>query len=60
MTRETILKNIRNHLRRGSVTSEEAAVLKQRLSEHRRGIVPARIQGTPAELVELFIQQAEK
>jgi len=59
--REAILGRVREALGRGPVPADTAAQLEQRLSTHRRNLVPRRAAVLdPAGRVELFVAMAEE
>ncbi len=56
--REDILGAIRRALGRGPVAEPERAELEARLAKHPRNLVPGRAEGSPAELVTRFVEEA--
>ncbi len=60
MTRETMLTAIRRGLRRGPLPDDQAAMLRSRLAQHPRHLIPARSRLPHAEQVTLFVANVEK
>ena len=60
MTREAILGAIRRGLKRGPLPGDQAAMLRQRLAEHPRHLIPARSQVSRPEQIALLIANIEK
>jgi L-lactate dehydrogenase complex protein LldG len=60
MTKDTMLAAIRRNLRRGPLPADQAAMLRGRLAQHPRHLIPARSRLPHAELVALFIANVEK
>ena len=58
--RQHILNNIRTALHRSALSAAETVQLTQRLAEHPRGIIPQRDVLNHADLLELFVREAEK
>ena len=56
--RDQIMGNIRRSLKVSGEESERRQAVEQRLSDPKRILVPARSQGTPAELLDLFKEKA--
>jgi L-lactate dehydrogenase complex protein LldG len=51
---------IRRGLRRGALAEDEVAMLRARLAEHPRNVIPARSRIARGEQIRLFIANAEK
>jgi L-lactate dehydrogenase complex protein LldG len=60
MTKQSILTAIRRGLKRGALPVDQAAMLRGRLTQHPRHLIPARSRLPAAERVELFVQNVEK
>jgi L-lactate dehydrogenase complex protein LldG len=60
MSREAILTAIRRGLRRGPVSVDQAAMLRSRLAEHRRHLIPSRSRLPHPEQVALFVANVDK
>jgi L-lactate dehydrogenase complex protein LldG len=60
MSRENVLTAIRRGLRRGPLPPDQAAMLRERLSEHPRQLQPAITQGDRAALMARFIVNVER
>jgi L-lactate dehydrogenase complex protein LldG len=60
MTREVILTAIRRSLRRGALPADQAAMLRARLTQHPRGLIPARSRLARVEQIALFVRNVEK
>ena len=60
MTREAILTAIRRGLRRGPLPADQQAMLRTRLANHRRHLIPARSRLPHPEQVALFVRNVEK
>ena len=56
--RSDILAGIRRSLRRGPLQEDERTALFGRVARHERHIIPARVNRSPAALVELFAEKA--
>jgi L-lactate dehydrogenase complex protein LldG len=60
MTREAILTAIRRGLRRGPLPPDQQALLRGRLAQHPRHLIPARSRLPHPEQVALFVRNVEK
>jgi len=60
MSKQTILTAIRRGLKRGPVSSDQAAMLRRRLAEHPRHLIPARSRLPHPGQVDLFVRNVEK
>lgn len=60
MSRDAILGAIRRGLRRGPLPADQAAMLRGRLEQHPRHLIPARSRLPHAEQVDLFVRNVEK
>jgi L-lactate dehydrogenase complex protein LldG len=60
MSKETILTAIRRGLKRGPVSADQAAMLRGRLEQHPRHLIPARSRLEHAGQVDLFVRNVEK
>lgn len=60
MTKDVVLTSIRRGLRRGPLSGEQADLLRKRLNEHPRHLIPARSRLPHAEQVNLFVRNVEK
>ena len=60
MSREQILGAIRRGLRRGELAPDGQAMLRARLRQHPRHLIPARSQVSRPEQVALFVTMAER
>jgi L-lactate dehydrogenase complex protein LldG len=60
MSRESILTAIRRGLKRGPLAADHAAMLRNRLDQHPRHLIPARSRLEHAGQVDLFVRNVEK
>ena len=60
MSREIMLTAIRRGLRRGPLPEDQAAMLRNRLAQHPRHLIPARSRLPHAEQITLFVANVEK
>ncbi len=60
MSKESILTAIRRGLKRGPLPGDQAAMLRGRLAQHPRQLIPARSRLAHAEQVALFVRNVEK
>jgi L-lactate dehydrogenase complex protein LldG len=60
MGRLTMLTAIRRGLRRGPLPADQVAMLRGRLAQHPRHLIPARSRLPAAEQVNLFVRNVEK
>ena len=60
MSKETILTALRRGLRRGPLPEDQIAMLRGRLEQHPRHLIPARSRVPHAEQVALFVRNVEK
>lgn len=60
MSRETMLTAIRRGLRRGPLPTDQATMLRDRLTQHPRHLIPARSRLPHLEQVDLFVANVEK
>ncbi len=60
MSKETILAALRRGLRRGPLPEDQIAMLRGRLEQHPRHLIPARSRLPHAEQVALFVRNVEK
>jgi len=60
VSRETVLDSIRRGLRRGRLPPDQIGMLRARLAEHPRHVVPARSRIPRPEQIALFVANAEK
>jgi L-lactate dehydrogenase complex protein LldG len=60
MSREAILTAVRRGLRRGPLPADQAAMLRGRLEQHPRHLIPARSRLPRADQVNLFVRNVEK
>ena len=60
MSKETMLAAIRRSLRRGPLPADQAAMLRGRLAQHPRQLIPARSRLPHSGQVALFIANVEK
>lgn len=60
MSRDAILGRIRRGLRRGPLPADQAAMLRGRLAQHPRHLIPARSRLPHNEQVALFLANVEK
>ena len=60
MSRQTMLAAIRRNLRRGALPPDQVAMLRGRLAQHPRHLIPARSRLPHAEQVALFVRNVEK
>jgi L-lactate dehydrogenase complex protein LldG len=60
MSRETMLTAIRRGLRRGPLPADQVAMLRGRLEQHPRHLIPARSRLPRAEQIALFVANVEK
>jgi L-lactate dehydrogenase complex protein LldG len=59
-SRETMLTAIRRGLRRGPLPNDQAAMLRGRLDQHPRHLIPARSRLPHPEQIALFVANVEK
>ena len=60
MSKDAVLDAIRRGLKRGPLPADQAAMLRDRLDQHPRHLVPARTQVSRAEQVNLLIHYIER
>jgi L-lactate dehydrogenase complex protein LldG len=60
MSKQSILTAIRRGLKRGALPPDQAAMLRGRLAQHPRHLIPARSRLPAAQQVELFVRNVEK
>jgi L-lactate dehydrogenase complex protein LldG len=60
MSKQAILTAIRRGLKRGSLPTDQAAMLRGRLTAHPRHLIPARSRLPHPEQVDLFVRNVEK
>ncbi len=60
MTKEAILGAIRRGLKRGPLPGDQAAMLRERLTQHPRHLIPARSQVSRPEQIALLVRNVEK
>jgi L-lactate dehydrogenase complex protein LldG len=60
MSRQTILTAIRRGLKRGPLPADQIAMLRGRLTQHPRHLIPARSRLPHPEQVDLFARNVEK
>ncbi|HBK08500.1 MAG TPA: lactate utilization protein [Acetobacteraceae bacterium] len=60
MSKQSILTAIRRGLKRGPLPSDQTTMLRGRLAQHPRHLIPARSRLPHAEQVELFVRNVEK
>jgi L-lactate dehydrogenase complex protein LldG len=60
MSRDSILTAIRRGLKRGPLPSDQADMLRQRMTQHPRHLIPARSRLAHAAQVDLFVRNVEK
>jgi L-lactate dehydrogenase complex protein LldG len=60
MTRQAIIGAIQRGLQRGPLPVDQQAMLRGRIADHPRHLIPARGQGTPEEQVDLFAHYVER
>jgi L-lactate dehydrogenase complex protein LldG len=60
MTKQAILTAIRRGLKRGAVSQDQAAMLRARMAQHPRHLVPARSRLPHADQVDLFVRNLER
>jgi L-lactate dehydrogenase complex protein LldG len=60
MSKETVLTAIRRGLHRGPLPADQIAMLRSRLAQHPRQLIPARSRLPHSGLVALFIANVEK
>ena len=60
MTKQVILTAIRRGLRRGPLPHDQAAMLKSRLVQHPRHLIPARSRLLHPQQIDLFVHNVEK
>lgn len=60
MSKQTILTAIRRGLKRGALPPDQAAMLRGRLAQHPRHLIPTRSRLPAAQQVELFVRNVEK
>ena len=60
MSKQTILTAIRRGLKRGPVSPDQAMMLRRRLAEHPRHLIPARSRLPHPAQVDLFVRNVEK
>ncbi len=60
MSRDAILGRIRRGLRRGPLPADQAAMLRGRLAQHPRHLIPARSRLPRDEQIRLFLANVEK
>jgi L-lactate dehydrogenase complex protein LldG len=60
MSKQAILTAIRRGLKRGSLPTDQAAMLRGRLATHPRHLIPARSRLPHPEQVDLFVRNVEK
>jgi len=60
MTKDVVLNAIRRGLRRGPLPEDQVAMLRGRLQQHPRQLIPARSRLPHAKQVDLFVSNVEK
>jgi L-lactate dehydrogenase complex protein LldG len=60
MSKDSILTAIRRGLKRGPVSADQAAMLRGRIQQHPRHLIPARSRLEHAQQVDLFVRNVEK
>ena len=60
MSKQSILTAIRRGLKRGPLPSDQSAMLRGRLAQHPRHLIPARSRLPHAQQVDLFVRNVEK
>jgi L-lactate dehydrogenase complex protein LldG len=60
MSKDAVLNAIRRGLRRGALPDDQAAMLRGRLEQHPRQLIPARSRLPHGEQVDLFVANVEK
>jgi len=60
MSKDRILTAIRRGLKRGPVPADQAAMLRERMQQHPRHLIPARSRLAHARQVDLFVRNVEK
>jgi L-lactate dehydrogenase complex protein LldG len=60
MTKQAILTAIRRGLKRGSLPPDQSAMLRGRMAQHPRHLIPARSRLPHPEQVDLFVRNVEK
>ena len=60
MSKPSILPAIRRGLKRGPLPSDQSAMLRGRLAQHPRHLIPARSRLPHAQQVDLFVRNVEK
>ncbi|HYZ62740.1 MAG TPA: lactate utilization protein C, partial [Acetobacteraceae bacterium] len=60
MTKETMLGAIRRGLRRGELPSDQQAMLRARLEQPPRHLIPARSRLPRPDQIALFVRSVEK
>jgi L-lactate dehydrogenase complex protein LldG len=60
MSKQSILTAIRRGLKRGNLPADQTAMLRGRMVQHPRHLIPARSRLPHAEQVELFVRNVEK
>ncbi len=60
MSKESVLGAIRRGLKRGPLPDDQQQMLRERLADHPRHLIPARTRLDRAALVALFIQYVER
>jgi L-lactate dehydrogenase complex protein LldG len=60
MSKQSILTAIRRGLRRGSLPPDQAAMLRGRMTQHPRHLIPARSRLPHPDQVNLFVRNVEK
>jgi L-lactate dehydrogenase complex protein LldG len=60
VSREAVLGAIRRSLRRGPLPEDQASMLRARLAQHPRHLIPARTDLARAALIDLFVTNVER
>ncbi len=60
MSKQSILTAIRRGLKRGPLPPDQSAMLRGRMAQHPRHLIPARSRLPHAEQIELFVRNVEK
>lgn len=60
MSKQSILTAIQRGLKRGALPPDQAAMLRGRLAQHPRHLIPARSRLPAAQQVELFVRNVER
>ena len=60
MSKQTILTAIRRGLKRGPLPADQATMLRGRMAQHPRHLIPARSRLPHPEQVDLFVRNVEK